>query len=189
MYGEVAAVDGSVAYFRSAVPSLLYSVFAFNSANSKWSELSTWPYRGFSLAIVNNLLTAIGGESLLVGVTNSLLSLTNDQWTEKFPPMPTKRYLTAAVCSGRSLVVAGGTSGEANKCLSTVEVLDTETLQWCKASSLPHPLFQGSATLCGDQIYILAGFYWDGGLKYSKSVFTSSLIALLQSCHSQSLVA
>ena len=189
MYGEVAAVDGSVAYFGSAVPSLLYSVFAFNSANSKWSELPTCPYRGFSLAIVNSLLTAIGGVTQNDEVTNSLLSLTDEKWTEKFPPMPTKRWVTAAVYSGKHLIVAGGTSGESNKCLSVVEVMDTETLQWYKASSLPHPLYQGSATLCGDQIYILAGFYWDGGLKYSKSVFTCSLDALLQSCHSQSLVA
>ena len=67
--------------------------------------------------------------------------------------------------------------------------MNTETLQWSTASSLPHPLHQGSATLCGGQIYILAGFYWDGSLKYSKSVFTSSLAALLQSCHSQSRIA
>ena len=98
--------------------------------------------------------------------------------------MPTKRYLTAVVCSGRSLVVAGGSTG--GKKLSTVEVMDTETLQWSTASSLPHPLYQASATLCGDQIYMLGG--WDQNDKQSKSVFTCSLAALLQFCQPQSLV-
>jgi len=37
------------------------------------------------------------------------------------PPMPTKCWLTAVVCSGRSLVVAGGV-GEGGKKLSTIEV-------------------------------------------------------------------
>ena len=118
-------------------------------------------------------------------VTNSLLSLTDNKWTKQFPPMPTKRWLTAVVCSGRSLVVAGGSTG--NKKLSTVEVMDTETLQWSTASSLPHPLYQASATLCGDHLYMLGGF--DQNDKQSKSVFTCSLAVLLQSCQPQSLVA
>ena len=194
MFGEVAAVDGSVAYFRPTNLSL-FSVFAYNSADDKWSELPRCPNRGFSLAIVNSLLTAIGGETPNGGVTNSLLSFTEDEWTEQFPPMPTKRWLTAAVCSGRCmyLVVAGGTSGEGKKDLSTVEAMDTETLQWYTASSLPHPLYQGSATLCGDQVYIVAGCSQKGKnfapIKYSKSVFTCSLTALLQSCQPQSRTA
>ena len=63
--------------------------------------------------------------------------------------------------------------------------MDTETLQWSTAISLPHPLFLASATLCGDQVYMLGGF--DQNDKPSKSVFTCSLDALLQSCQPQSL--
>jgi len=97
---------------------------------------------------------------------------------KQFPPMPTKRWLSAVVCSGRPLVVAGGV-GERRKYLSTVEVMDTETLQWSTASSLPHPFYQATATLCGDQVYVLGGFDESG--KPSMSVFTCSLAALLQS--------
>ena len=136
--------------------------------------------------MVNSLLTAIGGiKSDGRDLTNSLLSLTDSKWEKRFPPMPTKREWTAAVCSGRSLVVAGGEGGR--KGLSTVEVMDTETLQWSTASSLPHSLGQASATLCGDQVYMLGGY--DQNDKQSKSVFTCSLAALLQSCQPQSLVA
>ena len=72
------------------------------------------------------------------------------------------------------------------KKLSIVEVMDTETLQWT-ASSLPHPLYLASATLCGDQVYMLGGLYQSN--EQSKSVFTCSLAALLQSCQPLSLVA
>ena len=116
-FGEAIAVDGSVAYF---LPGDLYSktVFVYNSANNKWSELPKCPNVNVSLAMVNSLLTAIGGRTLNYEVTNSLLSFTDNKWTKRFPPMPTKRWVTAVLCSGRSLVVAGG-EGEGNKDLST----------------------------------------------------------------------
>ena len=143
------------------------------------------PNSGFSLAVVNSLLTAIGGMTLNNEITNSLLSLTDNKWTKQFPLVPTKRWLTAVMCSGRSLVAAGGV-GEGRKKLSTVEVMDTETLQWSTASSLQHPLYQASATLCGNKVYMLGGYYQSG--KQSKSVFTCSLAPLIQSCQPQSLV-
>ena len=184
MCGEVSAVDGSVAYFK---PQWTKSAFVYNSTDNKWSELPECPNSGFSLAMVNSLLTAIGGNTPNNRVTNSLLSLTDNKWTKKFPPMPTKRWLTTAVCSGRSLVVAGGSTGYKKPKLSTVEVMDTETLQWVTASSLPHSLYLTSATLSGDQVYMLGGFYQND--KQSKSVFMCSLAALLQSCQPQSLGA
>ena len=182
MYGEVATVDGSVAYFRPE-DLMLRPVYAYNSATNRWPELPECPKYGFSLAVINSLLTAIGGKTPDHEVTNSLLSLTDNKWTEKLPPMPTKRQSTAVVCSGRFLVVAGGEGGREDK-LSTVEVMDTETLQWSTASSLPHPLYQATATLSGDRVYMLGGFSESGP---SKSVFTCSLATLLQSCQPQSL--
>ena len=193
MCGEVVAVDGGVAYFR---PGGIFSykekcVLAYNSANNKWSELPECPNYEFSLAVVNGLLTAIGGhvdKSLISPPTNALLSYTGKKWKKQFPPMPTKRWLTAVVCSGKSLVVAGGstiTLGEGTKYLNTVEVMNTETLHWSTASSLPFRIYQATATLCGDQVYMLGGF--DRDKNNSKSVFTCSLTALLKSCQPQSL--
>jgi len=181
MHGEVCAVNGSVAYFR---PGGIKEnvVLVYDSPKNNWSELPRCPNRDFSLAVVNNLITTIGGKTPKDEFTSSLLSLTDKKWTEQFPPMPTKRWCTTVVCSGRSLVVAGGI-GEGAKRLSTVEVMDTETPQWFTATSLPHTLFQATATLCGDQIYMLGG--WEQTNKFSMSVFTCSL-ATLQSCQSDS---
>ena len=177
MEGHVTAVDKSMAYFLPA-NSLERSVRAYNSVSKKWSELPECPYHGFSLAMVNGYLTTIGGFSKYqstYGVTNSLLSLVDHKWTEQFPPMPTERYLTAAVCGGKSLVVAGGQGICSSDALNTVEVMDTETLQWSRACSLPHPLSEASAVLCGDQIYVLEGFNEQRYQNESKSVFNCPL--------------
>jgi len=186
MVGEVAAVDGSVAYFQLGGFGAR-KVFAYNSKSHKWSELPMCPNHmyGFSLAVVNCLLTAIGGKIPDGDVTNSLLSLSGKKWTEQLPPMPTKRWLTTTVSSASSLVVAGGI-GERDDDLRTVEVMDTESLQWSTASSFPHPLCSATATLGGDKLYMLGGWVQSGR---SKSVFTCSLAALLQSCQPQPLGA
>ena len=183
MCGYGAAVDGRVAYYNSGE----HEIFAYNSTTKKWSELPKCPNLSFSLTGSNSLLTTIGGLTSNYELTNSLLSLTGEKWTEQFPPMPTKRSLTTAVCSGRSLIVAGGL-GEGDERLSIVEVMDTETLQWLTASSLPHSLCGELATICADQVFMLGGFDWSR--KYTTSaLFTCSLAALLQSCQPQSLGA
>ena len=184
MVGEVATVDGSVAYFQLGGYGAR-KVFAYNSTSHKWSELPMCPYHmyGFSIAVVNGHLTAIGGKTPNLQVTNSLLSLTDSKWTERFPPMPTKRWFSTTVSSSSSLVVAGGI-GERDNDLRTVEVMDTEALQWSTASSFPHPLCSATATLCGDKLYMLGGWVQSGR---SKSVFTCSLATLIQSCQPQSL--
>ena len=181
-----ATVDGSMAYFISG---LSRTVQAYDTDEEVWSRMPECPCESFTLVVVNGLLTAVGGEQS-DKPTNTLLSLTGEggkrKWSEHFPPMPTKRCLTAVVCSGRSLVVAGGT-GDDYTILSTVEVMDTESLQWFAASSLPHPLTVASATICGENLYMLGGRDQSG--HQTKSVFTCSLSALLQSCQPQTLGA
>ena len=170
-------VDGNMAYFKHYQSK---NVHSYNSEKKMWSILPQCSDRYCSLAVVNGLLTAIGGRDR--NNTNQLLSLTvQRKWVEHFPPMPTKHYATAAVCSGKSLVVAGD-----NKDLyplNTVEVMDTETLQWSTASSLPFALVFASATIFQDHIYLL-GHYTTNILR---SVLACSMTDLLQSCRSQSL--
>ena len=84
MYGEAVAVKGSVAYFQ---PSGQYIVLAYDSTKSVWSELPRCPNCNFSLAVINDLLTAIGGRTPEGKVTSTLLSLTDKKWMEQFPPI------------------------------------------------------------------------------------------------------
>ena len=177
-------VDGNMAYFNNYDSNDVYSndVYSYDSEKHKWSSLPQSPRSYCSLAIVSGLLTAIGGQIGWTGlVTNQLFSFTGKgKWVERFPPMSTKRYGTAAVCSRKSLVVAGG-SGRDHKPLHIVEV----TLQWSTASSLPFALTFASATICQDRIYLLG---YDTRNE-PRSVLACSMADLLQSCRPQSLGA
>ena len=172
-------VDGNMAYFHECDSNDVYS---YDSEKQMWSSLPQSPHSYCSLAVVSGLLSTIGGE-LGAKVTNQLLSLTGEgKWVEHFPPMPTKRDGTAAVCSGKSLVVAGG-SGVDHKLLHTVEVMNSETLQWSTASSLLYPLYNASATICQDHIYLLG----QDRSNERRSVLACYMTDLLQSCRPQSL--
>ena len=163
--------DGHMAYFRDSNTD---NAHAHNAATGKWNKLPKCPYIDFTLVVVNGVLTAVGG--YFSGYTNKLLSLVGEgKWVEQLPCMPTKRYNTAAVCSGKTLVVIGGQSGVM---LKTVELLDIDSLQWFIASELPHPLSYASATVCGDNLYLVGGFDKSDA---TKSVLTCSLSALVQS--------
>ena len=109
---------------------------------------------------------------------NKLLSLRDKKWVERFPAMPTKRYSAAAVTQGHYLIVAGGQIGMA-RYLNTVEVMDTKTLIWSAVANLPSSVFWASATVCGDQVYMLGGFDKNDN---TTSMLACSLEVLLQSC-------
>ena len=180
MASPSSVVDGNMAYFNTSK-----DVYSYDSEKQTWSSLHQSPHSYSSLAVVSGLLTAIGGGGLGRNVTNLLFSLTGEgKWVEHFPPMPTERYGTAAVCSGKSLIVAGGRGGDF-KPLHTVEVMDNETLQWSTASSLPFALTYASATICQDRIYLLG---YDMSNE-PRSLLACSMADLLQSCQPQSLGA
>ena len=174
-----AVVHGNTAYFRSGILDKVYS-YQNILGKEQWSQLPDNPngYRG--LAVIDGLLTSVGGYNN--DYTNTLLSLTGEgvrkQWSEIFPPMPTPRRSVTCITTEQSLVVAGGyVSGGI---LDTVEVMNINTKQWTTVCPLPQKQTQLSATVCGDTLY-LAGWI---NFKPSKSVFTCSLTDLLTSSNS-----
>ena len=149
-----AAVNGSTLYVR-----IKHQMFSYSISTSSWSQHPNSPIEGCPSVIVNNLLTLVGGFDHNTGSripTNQLFSLTGEgssrRWTEEFPPMPTKRYYSTALCAGEALIVVGGWNQSK---LQVVELLNTETLQWSTAADLPQPLYQAPAAVCGDHVYIL----------------------------------
>ena len=174
------AVDGNSVYFKPGGREVYEC-----RAGKDWSQLPDCPFSHCPLVIVNKLLTLVGGSQQEV-YSNKLLSLTGEgssaarkRWTEEFPPMPTKRSNTAAICTGTSLIVAGG-QGKGAPVMATVEVMNTWTNQWSTAAHLPEPMWAASTAMCGDRVYILGG--WDK----NRSVCVCSLSALLHSCKSKS---
>ena len=66
--------------------------------------------------------------------------------------------------------------GKDHSTLQTVEVMNTETLQWSTAADLPQPVFCAPGAICGDRVYIQSLY------GRSKSRYTCPVNALLQSC-------
>ena len=173
------AVDGNIVFFKPGGREVYEC-----RAGKDWSQLPNCPISNGPLVIVNNLLTLVGGSQQEV-YSNKLFCLTGEgsaahkKWTEEFPPMPTKRSNTTAICTGTSLIVAGG-QGKGIPVMSKVEVMNTWTREWSTAADLPEPMWAASVTMCGDRVYILGG--WDK----NRSVFVCSLSVLLHSCKSKS---
>ena len=167
-----AVVDGNQVYILDSNCHL----WNYDINSKRWLQLAKAPYVCPGFAILDGLPTTIGG----IG-TNKLMSLTvGGIWTKKFPPMLTKRYFVSAVCTGTDLIVAGGIANNSKiLTLTTVEVLNIKKYQWSTAVDLPEPLQHHSVTVCGDQLYMLGGAR---GHVSTKSVYTCSVSALLQTC-------
>ena len=171
-----AVVDGNTVYINSGGSHKVYSC-QMTSEGLLWSTLPDSRYEFFSLAVIEGLLTCVGGCG--GSRTNTLHSLTGGghkrHWSEVFPHMPTACSGTAPVTTEQALVVAGGWDGR--KVLDTVEVMTIATKQWTTAQHLPHPFGWISGTICGDQLYLGGGCIGVG--EESKSVLTCSLTDLL----------
>ena len=136
-----------------------YDVYSYKTLQNKWTELKQCEYEDFSMAVVNNKLTTIGGRHAGVDATNTLLCLTGScssdmKWNELLPPMPTKRLESAAITTPTHLLVAGGEKTWCGDGLSTVEILTLNTLQWTSASNLPMAMDCPNITLCREHLYI-----------------------------------
>ena len=164
---DAAVVHGNTAYFSQR-----YNVYSYTLSQDKWTKLKQCEYQSFSMAVVNNQLTTIGGLQW-VTATNTLLCLSNSsemKWEELLPPMPTPRICSAAVTTPTHLIVAGGDTGLGGA-LSVVETLDTNTLQWSSVSSSPEVLGIPSMTLYNGQLY----------LSEDSKIFSCSVEELLKS--------
>ena len=156
MYRGATVVDGNTVYINSGSSHKVYFC-RVTSGGLLWSTLPHSHLINFSLVIIDDLLTCVGGRSDGYGgyCTNTLHSLTGDgskrQWSEVLPPMPTARSGTASVTTKQVLVVAGGFGD--TKVLDTVEVMNIATKQWTTAQHLPHPFGSMSGIICGDQLY------------------------------------
>ena len=82
------------------------------------------------------------------------------RWTEKFPPMivdpaqsmDNKKCNVTVVQTGNLVIVIGGQNNSGYQ--KRVDVLDTTTSVWSGVHQLPSYCFQGSAAICGDELYV-----------------------------------
>ena len=193
MLRGTAVADGDIVYFMHQY---LGKVYSYNSLTERWAKLLYCPHKESSLAVVRGQLTTIGGRKfdLLTSserILNELLSLCvtirGEEWAERFPPMPTKRYGVTALTAANDLIVAGGITVFGDSvprklvCTNAVEVLSIKSLVWSTVAGLPHPYTRASAAVCGDQLFLLGGDHKRGEM--SLSAMICSLTELLQSNH------
>ena len=156
MLRGAAVVHENTAYFRPFSSNNVYS-YQNILGKEQWSQLPDNTNKNCGLAVIDGLLTSVGGANN--GYMNTLLSLTGEgmrkQWSEIFPPMPTPRQSVTCITTEQSLVVAGGyRSGDL---LDIVEMMTINTKQWTTVSPLPQKQSLLSATVCGDTFYLAGG--------------------------------
>ena len=175
--GGTAVVSGNVAYFYYTGT----DVHAYHVDEDKWTSLPECTRSLFGLAVINSLLTAVGGQKSFSEPTNTLTSLREGKWVELLPPMSTNHVRPAVVTTDNNnyVIVAGGqTKFPGGTNLATVEVLNCSSLQWTSVCDLPKPLTFIAATICNDRIYCF---------DFANAAYTCTVDSLLSS--SQSLTA
>ena len=110
----------------------------------------------FSLVVVNNKLTTVGGLGDNKSPSNKIYSWdkTTQEWHELCPPMPTARRSTTSVIYGDYLIVIGGALAET---VTIVEVLHIPNKKWYTGPSLPESMYNVQAVVVENSLYLFGG--------------------------------
>ena len=192
--GGTAVVVGNKVYVNRG----LCSNFLIRSTSSKiyeyeilenvWSNEIECPRTHFSLAVIDGLITLVGGgtthpgQAFVIGM-NTLLSLVDNaggkQWSEFYKPMQNRRRNPATASNSRYFIVAGS---DQEIHISTVEVMDLSTKEWLSPFTLPeNDGYIHGATIIGDHLYLTFGHK---SVRFCCPVVTCSLTTLVKSCES-----
>ena len=163
--GSDPVVNNGIVYFKPATNTEIY---VYDTVNQQWTQLPNCINKSCSLAIVNDLLTTIGGYQCRDNYSNELFSLTKESdkahtcvWSKEFQPMKTRRCNTTTLSTQTFLIVAGGVT-TTGRVLKTVEVMNMETHECSVATDLPTPLYSASLVASEDRLYIVGGSDKDG---------------------------
>ena len=136
-------------------------MMVYDIRNDKWSSLPKYDCYWFGMTSVDNNLVLVGG--VIEGSQNrtNQLGTWNEElncWEHTLPPMPTARSgPTVATYKNRWIMVAGGFD-PFNAYHSTVEIFDTLTGYWYRASPLPDRQYKMSSAIIGNMWYLLGGY-------------------------------
>lgn len=88
------------------------TVFKYDSVQDSWSSLPLSPYYIFGLVIAKNMITTVGGTSVLSSMTSDKLSSFDQAGTKKWchvlPAMTTERSVCSAARYKDHIIVLGG---------------------------------------------------------------------------------
>ena len=152
-----------------------YIVMTYNIISQEWSQLPQYTARYFTMTVIHNKLTLVGGRDHNNRDTNVLGVWDADgrKWTHPYTPMPTPRCNSSAAVYRQLLIVAGGLCGGTT--IPSVEVLEFSSNQWYGAPSTPVPWSHMRSAVAGDTWYLMGGF---GDGRRTEKVYSVSLSVL-----------
>ena len=159
MYGGSAVIFHKRAYVSGQGQNTVYE---YNPDRNSWSQLPPTHTASFTLVVVDQMLTAVGGYTPQ-NFTSNLFSLMEDRgqkvWLQTLPAMKEARVSPGAASTSTHLAVVGGeVQAPRNRFLAnTVEVLDIKKRQWSSAARLPKPVKRVTMTVCDDQFFVIGG--------------------------------
>ena len=132
-------------------------VLVYNLDKATWTKLPPAPQYDNEAVAINNQLVLIGGcEASSHTISNIVSTWTGQSWEQDLQAMPTKRFRPGVTTYGAYVIVAGGMAEDEQTLLSSMDVLDTTTRQWCTASclQLPRPMFCIQITVSATHICV-----------------------------------
>ena len=161
MFRGSAASDHQFTYLS---PGASKNVYRYERSTEKWERLPPCPYHDPTLVIIDGVLTAVGGYNkgfFSDTPTNKLFTLRQKRWVKELPPMKTARSNSAVVSTsdGEYVLVIGGYDDDG--WTTTVELFQVKSRRWYTLSDVPNDLSSISATVCGNQVYVI-GYSGDG---------------------------
>ena len=148
-------------------------LLCYNHKQDSWTALPPLPVKWFGLGQVDGKLVAVGGLKKDEEATNNVYALNFVQkWKLALPPMPTARCLPGVLSLQSTMIVVGGytakgDSGDTN----AVEIFNTTTLQWYKASPLPAVCREVSLATIDDTCYVVGGYRFP--FRLNQALYTS----------------
>jgi len=115
---------------------------------------------------INNQLVLIGGRDATRNMTNMVSTWTGQHWQQDIPVMPTKRVRPGVIKYDKHVIAAGGMSEHNQILLSSIDILDTVTMQWWTPANfqLPIPMYAQDIAVCSSGMYVAAAI-----IDYDKS--------------------
>ena len=137
-------------------------VQVYNLDKATWTKLPPAPQYLNKAAAINSQLVLIGGcEASSQTISNMVSTWTGQGWQQDIPAMPTKRFAPGVTTYNTYMIVAGGMAEDNQTLLSSIDVLDTTTLQWFTPVhlQLPQPMYimqitVGDTYICVGSAYI-----------------------------------
>ena len=132
-----------------------YIVMEYNIQSEKWNESLLYTTCDFAMTVINGRLVLVGGEGD-EGEVVSVWEAERRTWTQPYPKMKTARSLCSAFVHKNWLVVAGGRAKN-DELLSSVEVMNIDSKQWCAGPPTPTKWHSMKTVIAGDECYFMGG--------------------------------